>query len=116
MAPWGRGGAPRPSELTVVTPEDGATHRYRGWRQTFPGEDVTGSVTSIPEKKVNASAALTLAELLRGRVAGLQVIQTATGVTYRLRGESSLYADPAPLVVINGGAGVRRGRGPGNVR
>jgi TonB-dependent SusC/RagA subfamily outer membrane receptor len=69
---------------------------------TARGEEVTGSVTSIPEEKVNASAALTLAELLRGRVAGLQVVQTATGVTYRLRGVSSLYADQAPLFVVNG--------------
>jgi TonB-dependent SusC/RagA subfamily outer membrane receptor len=64
--------------------------------------DVTGSLTSISEEKVNAAAAQTLADLLRGRVAGLQVMRTATGVTYRLRGTSSAVADEAPLFVING--------------
>jgi TonB-dependent SusC/RagA subfamily outer membrane receptor len=63
---------------------------------------VTGSLTTIKEDRVNAGGALTLADLLRGRVPGLQVITTASGVTYRLRGPSSLNADEAPLFIVNG--------------
>jgi iron complex outermembrane receptor protein len=67
-----------------------------------PATKATGSLTSITEDRVNAGGALNVADLLRGRVAGLQVIATAGGVTYRLRGTGSLVADEAPLFVVNG--------------
>jgi len=67
-----------------------------------PAGKVTGSMTSIPEDDTHARGAQTVAELLRGRVAGLQVITTESGVTYRLRGPSSFFADEAPLFVVNG--------------
>lgn len=64
--------------------------------------EVAGSLASITEDEVGAAGALTLADLLRGRVPGLEVTHTATGVTYRLRGQSSLFAEQAPLFVVNG--------------
>jgi len=64
--------------------------------------EVAGSLASITEDEVGAAGALTLADLLRGRVPGLQVTHTATGITYRLRGQSSLIAEQAPLFVVNG--------------
>ena len=66
-----------------------------------PAGSTTGAVSTVSEDET-ATAQLRIDELLRGRVAGLQVISTATGVTYRLRGQSSILNDQEPLFIVDG--------------
>jgi len=67
-----------------------------------PASSPNGAHRSIPEAETRGAGALTLPELLRGRVPGLQVMVTESGVTYRIRGQNSLLLEQAPLFVING--------------
>jgi iron complex outermembrane receptor protein len=66
-----------------------------------PKEKVTGAVTALSEADI-AGSPLHLEELLRGRVAGLQIIPGRTRVTFRIRGSNSMLADQEPLVVVDG--------------
>jgi TonB-dependent SusC/RagA subfamily outer membrane receptor len=66
-----------------------------------PKDKVTGAVTSLSGDEVSA-APLRIEELLRGKVAGLQIIQGRNGVTFRIRGTNSMLADQEPLVVVDG--------------
>jgi TonB-dependent SusC/RagA subfamily outer membrane receptor len=68
---------------------------------TQPKDKVTGAVTKISEDEVVGSP-LRLEELLRGRVAGLQIIEGRNGVTFRIRGTNSMLADQEPLIVVDG--------------
>ena len=63
---------------------------------------VTGAVSSVSEKEMKAGGATSVDEFLRGKVPGLQVTRTKTGVTYRIRGTSSLMNDRPPLFVLDG--------------
>ena len=63
---------------------------------------VTGAVTSVSDKEVKSGGVSSVDEFLRGKVAGLQVTRTKTGVTYRIRGTSSLINDRPPLFVLDG--------------
>jgi TonB-dependent SusC/RagA subfamily outer membrane receptor len=67
-----------------------------------PAGSTTGAVTTVTETETDRIGQLRIEELLRGRVAGLQVIPTATGVTYRLRGQNSLLNDQEPLFIVDG--------------
>ncbi len=70
-----------------------------------PKDKVTGAVTALSDRELG-NQPLRIEELLRGKVAGLQIIQTATGVTFRIRGGatslSSELADQEPLIVVDG--------------
>lgn len=69
---------------------------------TQPGEQVTGAVTSVPGERNNGGARID--ELLRGRVAGLQIIpKPEGGYTFRIRGITTLSGEPPePLFVVDG--------------
>lgn len=69
---------------------------------TRPAESTTGAVTTVTEAQTSEANQLHIDELLRGRVAGLQVISTASGVTYRLRGQNSILSDQEPLFIVDG--------------
>jgi TonB-dependent SusC/RagA subfamily outer membrane receptor len=69
---------------------------------TRDAEKVTGAVTTLTEKQMANTRAMSVAELLQGRVPGLQVIRGRGGVTYRIRGLNSLQNDRAPLFVLDG--------------
>ncbi len=66
-----------------------------------PKDKVTGAVTSLPEQEL-AARPQRIEELLRGKVAGLQVVQGANGVGFRIRGTNSLIADQDALVIVDG--------------
>jgi TonB-dependent starch-binding outer membrane protein SusC len=66
-----------------------------------PKDQVTGAVTSMSGKDVPARP-LQIEELLRGKVAGLQIIQGPNGPTFRIRGTGSVLIDQEPLVVVDG--------------
>ncbi|HET9986812.1 MAG TPA: TonB-dependent receptor plug domain-containing protein [Longimicrobiales bacterium] len=71
---------------------------------TQPGEKVTGAVTSVPGAEVGDVRAGGVQELLRGRVAGLEIIPLPDGgYRFRIRGMSTISADsPEPLFVVDG--------------
>lgn len=68
--------------------------------------DLTGSVSSISANDVENVAAVSLEDLLRGRVAGVKVTSAdgtpGTGVSIRIRGGNSINASSEPLYVIDG--------------
>jgi len=69
-------------------------------------EDATGSVTALESKEFNQGAIVSAANLLAGKVAGVQIISDGgapgAGLQVRIRGGSSLSATNDPLYVIDG--------------
>jgi TonB-dependent SusC/RagA subfamily outer membrane receptor len=70
---------------------------------TQDADEVTGAVTTLPDDRISATGPLRVEELLRGRVAGLQISAGSGGrVRFRLRGTNSLLHDQDPLFVVDG--------------
>ena len=70
---------------------------------TKPTEKTTGAVSTVQTDKAGGNRPFTLEELLRGKVAGLQVVRGPGGTSiYRIRGVNSLLADKEPLFVVDG--------------
>jgi TonB-dependent SusC/RagA subfamily outer membrane receptor len=71
-----------------------------------PKEKVTGAVSSVSEVDVSAARPLRLEELLRGKIAGLEVVTRRDGrQILRIRGGTpSLVGaqDQEPLIVVDG--------------
>ncbi len=69
-------------------------------------KDATGSVTAISSKDFNKGAITAPADLLAGKVAGVQIVNgggaPGSGSTIRIRGGSSLTASNDPLIVVDG--------------
>jgi iron complex outermembrane receptor protein len=69
-------------------------------------DDATGAVNAIESKDFNQGAIINPAELIAGKVAGVQVINSGGSpgaeATIRIRGGSSLQAINDPLIVIDG--------------
>lgn len=68
--------------------------------------DLTGSLSSIRGKEIQNSNLLSVADALRGKAAGVQVVGTSgepgSGVQIRIRGANSINASSEPLFVIDG--------------
>lgn len=68
--------------------------------------DITGSVSSISAKELQAVPASSFEQTLQGRAAGVQVTQASGvpggGTNIRIRGTSSVNASSEPLYVIDG--------------
>ena len=65
-----------------------------------PKSKVTGAVSSLSEKEMSVRP-LEIEELLRGRVAGLEVLQMGNAVTLRIRGTNSMLLNQEPLVIVD---------------
>jgi TonB-dependent starch-binding outer membrane protein SusC len=84
--------------------------------------DITGSVANVGEAQFNTGRVVSAEELIQGRVAGLQVIDSGEpggGVEIRIRGGTSVTASNQPLFVLDGvplpvGGGLSAGRNPLN--
>jgi TonB-dependent starch-binding outer membrane protein SusC len=84
--------------------------------------DITGSVTNVGEAQFNTGLVVSAEELIQGRVAGLQVIDSGEPgglVDIRIRGGTSVTASNQPLFVLDGvplpvGGGLSAGRNPLN--
>jgi TonB-dependent starch-binding outer membrane protein SusC len=63
---------------------------------------LTTAVSVLTEEDIERVQATSVQELLVGRVAGVQVINTPRGVSVRIRGMSSLYGSNEPLYVVDG--------------
>lgn len=83
---------------------------------TVKKSDMTGSVTAIKNEEINRGAIVSTQDMLKGKVAGLQVVpgdgQPGSGSTLRIRGAASLNASNNPLVVIDG-VPIAEGAGEG---
>jgi len=68
--------------------------------------DLTGSVVSLRKEDFNKGITTSVAQLIQGRAAGVQVTQSSGapggGVSIRIRGSSSINAGNEPLYVIDG--------------
>ncbi len=69
-------------------------------------DDATGSVTAIDRKEFNVGSITSPAELINGKIPGVQVVDgggaPGEATTIRIRGGSSLQAINDPLIVIDG--------------
>nr|WP_199083006.1 SusC/RagA family TonB-linked outer membrane protein [Pedobacter sp. ASV19] len=71
--------------------------------QTISRERATGSFTQIGRDVLNSRPVSNLSTALQGMVAGMQAKERADGsVDFLIRGNTSLYADKSPLVVVDG--------------
>lgn len=64
------------------------------------GDDDLGSSTTVTPDAADKATAVTLADLLRGRVAGVQVDEVPGGISVRIRGAGPGSAEP--LYVLDG--------------
>lgn len=105
---------------TVVIPIDGRTNIDIVLREdseildelvvvgygTQRRREITGSVTNVSAENFNKGVARDAADLLQGKVAGLNITTPSGDVTVgsriRLRGVSTLQNDQGPFVVIDG--------------
>jgi TonB-dependent SusC/RagA subfamily outer membrane receptor len=66
-------------------------------------DDVTGAVGSVTEDELATWRGTRVEELLRGRLAGVRVVRTATGdFAVRVRGTNSIVGGGDPLYVVDG--------------
>ena len=68
--------------------------------------EITGSIANVSEENFNKGVTRDAADLLQGKVAGLQITTGSGDVTrgaqIRLRGTSTLQNDQGPMIVIDG--------------
>ncbi|HEX9151916.1 MAG TPA: carboxypeptidase-like regulatory domain-containing protein, partial [Flavobacterium sp.] len=96
------------SSVTVILKEDSAELKevvVIGYG-SVKKKDATGAVDQIGAKDFDNVSSPSPAQLLRGKVAGVQVTQSSgepgAGVAIRVRGNSSIRSGNGPLVVIDG--------------
>jgi TonB-dependent starch-binding outer membrane protein SusC len=86
--------------------------------------DLTGVVAEVPAEAFNTGRIVSAEELIRGKVAGVQVAEAnggepGGGMSIRIRGGTSVTSSNEPLYVIDGvpipvGGGLSAGRNPMN--
>lgn len=73
---------------------------------TVKKSDLTGSLSQVKSKEINAYPATNVLQALSGRAAGVQVLQNTGspggGVSVRIRGTNSLQGSNEPLYVVDG--------------
>jgi TonB-linked SusC/RagA family outer membrane protein len=73
---------------------------------TVKKSDLTGSLSSIKSKEINAFPTTNVLQALNGRASGVQVLQNSgapgAAVSVRIRGTNSVRGDNEPLYVIDG--------------
>lgn len=89
----------RPGRLAPNADPDRAEIGYG----TRDEKDVTGAISSLSRTEVGVARPMAIEELLRGKVAGLEVIRRPNGQTaFRIRGTQSMLLEQEPLVVVDG--------------
>lgn len=69
---------------------------------TMEKKDLTTSVSSVNADEIDLKSYTNIWQALVGRVSGLEIIQTGTGVQLRVRGASSFHAGTEPLILLDG--------------
>lgn len=90
------GGQPHPSP--APSPSADSVNLGYGAQQK---DKTTGAVTGLSERQLNTRP-LRIEQLLRGRVAGLQVVQGPNGTSFRIRQTGSILLDQEPLFIVDG--------------
>lgn len=68
-----------------------------------PADEVAGAVSALSPEEWGDAHVVQLEELLRSRMAGIQVLPTPSGgFAIRIRGTSSIYGSNEPLYVMDG--------------
>lgn len=63
----------------------------------------TGAIDTLSSEQLRGRHAIDVAEMLQGRVAGLQVIRLGNGdISLRIRGDDSILSNGEPLVILDG--------------
>lgn len=94
------GGCARPGGAPPEQPSPDSVSIGYG-RQS--ARNTTGAVQAIRADSNRTQQYATVVDMLEGRVAGLQVMRSASGgVALRLRGTSSIMGNNEPLIVIDG--------------
>jgi len=63
----------------------------------------TGAIDTLSSEQLRGRHAGDVAEMLQGRVAGLQVIRLGNGdISLRIRGDDSILSNGEPLVILDG--------------
>lgn len=77
---------------------------------TMRKSDLTGAIASVSQDDLKKGIITSTEQMLQGKISGLAIVQgsgdPSAGATIRLRGGTSLSASNAPLVVVDGIAGV----------
>jgi TonB-dependent SusC/RagA subfamily outer membrane receptor len=90
----------QPNGPVLPKPAEGAVDV--GYGSQAP-RDVTGATTKADSAKLMANSPRTVADMLVGRFAGVEVYQLANGGTsIRIRGSRSFKANQEPLFVLDG--------------
>ncbi|NNM06292.1 MAG: TonB-dependent receptor plug domain-containing protein [Gemmatimonadetes bacterium] len=80
----------------------GADDSRRGYAGQ-PENPTAGAVQSLESEEESGGTFVTMVDMLRGRVAGLEITETAGGqISIRIRGDQSLYHNKEPLLVVDG--------------
>jgi TonB-dependent SusC/RagA subfamily outer membrane receptor len=64
--------------------------------------DVTGSIGTVSGDVVRQTTATSMADMLEGRVPGLEVRRNGSNISVRIRGDRSFHAEGDPLFVVDG--------------
>lgn len=65
-------------------------------------EDVGEPRNAVTAEEIEQRQSRSLADLLVGRVAGVEVMRTANGIAVRIRGAVSTHGNTSPLYVLDG--------------
>lgn len=73
---------------------------------TIAKSDLTGSVSTINTESINERAVTSIEQMLQGQVSGVQITQntggTGSGISFNIRGATSITGSNQPLIVIDG--------------
>jgi TonB-dependent starch-binding outer membrane protein SusC len=73
---------------------------------TLRKSDVTGAISKVSLENVNENKVVSVPEALQGRIAGVQIItntgEPGSGMTFNIRGKTSVTGSNQPLIVIDG--------------
>lgn len=70
--------------------------------QSLPKDRATGSFSSIGQDKLGLKVAHNLRDKLEGELSGLLFDASTEGTELTIRGRSTIYAEAAPLIVVDG--------------
>lgn len=93
-------GCHRPAKPVPVP--DSSADRVNVGYGTQPRSQSNMAVSTIDDDDLKGQAVTTWEQLIMGRVAGLDVIRSESGMKLRIRGASTLNADSDPLIIVDG--------------
>jgi TonB-dependent SusC/RagA subfamily outer membrane receptor len=79
----------------------GATDSVQIGYGAQPEGKTSGAVTALSADDLSKARPLRIEDLLRGKVAGLDIVQSGNSVSFRIRGMPSMTQDAEPLVIVD---------------